>query len=258
MICVKSSMKAKRSARPARFGKTKFFEAVRKGRADEVAAAIDAHPELVSITDNAGRTPLHICAGRLVANAKHAAAAVATAKALVKAGADVNAIQSIVDDGEVFPATALWYALAWGRNRPLAAYLLRCNADPNHCMFALAFADDLPAAKLVRRHGAAIDEVFGGETPLIYAMRHRRAKFGEWLLREGADVSVADRKGLTALHHAVRRRLPVSTLRMLLARGANARAISNDGVAVGQLATRSQKSLLGIADASRGASTRAT
>lgn len=228
---------------------TRFLEAVRSGNAKEVAAALRQRPEFVSLVDGAKRTPLHICAGRAASGAATRSAAIATAKVLVEAGAAVNAVQPIPDDGEIFPATALWYALARGRNRPLASYLLKRGADPNNCMFALVYADDLTSAKLVRRHGAEIDEVFGGETPLIYAARHRRAKFVEWLLRDGANPNVRDRRGLSALHHAVRRRLPDSTLRALEKAGADARAVSKDGVSVAQLATRAQKELLGLNDA---------
>jgi ankyrin repeat protein len=195
--------------------KTAFLEAVRKHRADEVAAALRVHPDFASLVDRAGRTPLHICARQRVSTAPESRAAVATARALLKAGADVHAVHPIQDDGEIFPATALWYALTWGRNRPLASYFLKLHVDPNHCMFALAFADDLVSARLLRRHKAEIDEVGHGETPLIYAIRHRRARFAEWLLQEGADPNFRDRRGSTALHHALRRRLPDSTIRAL-------------------------------------------
>jgi ankyrin repeat protein len=172
--------------------------------------------------------------------------ALATAKALVAAGADVDAVQPIEDDGEVFPATALWCALGWGRNRALGAYLLRRGADPNHCLFALVWLDDLASARLVRRYGADLDELGHGETPLAFAVRQRRARFAEWLLRHGADATIADRRGYTPLHHAVRRRLPSATLRMLVRRGADPRAVANDGVSVAKLATRAQRRLLAI------------
>jgi ankyrin repeat protein len=226
-------------------GKVQVLEAVRTWRSKQVAAALRERPEFVMLVDDAGRTLLHNCARRPVANANDAAASIATAKTLLKAGILINAVQPIADDGEVFPATALWYALAWGRNRPLASFLLKSGADPNQCMFALVYADDLASAKLVRRYGAAIDEAFGGETPLTYAVRHRRAKFAEWLLKEGADPNAPDRRGLTALHHAVRRRLPDSTLRALLKVGADISAIATDGTSVAQLATRAQRQLLG-------------
>jgi hypothetical protein len=166
---------------------------------------------------------------------------------LLTAGADINAIHPIQDGDEVFPATALWHALAWGRNRKLGTYFLNQGADPNNCMFAMVYADDLLTARLLRRHGARIDDVFHRETPLIYAVRHRRARFVEWLVSEGADPNVKDGRGFTALHHAVRRRLPGSTLQALIKHGGDVRAVSGDGVSVGQLATRAQRQLLGIA-----------
>lgn len=226
--------------------KTAFLEDVRNLRAASVAAALRIRPELVSIEDNAGRKPLHVCARQRVATPATARAALATAKALLSAGADVNAVHTIMDDGEAFPGTALWYALAWGRNRLLASHLLKRRADPNHCMFALVFADDLTSARLVRRYGADIDEVGHGETPLIYAVRHQRAEFAEWLLKQGAQPNFRDRRGFTALHHAVRRRLPDATLRLLVRCGADQGAVSTDGVSVAGLATRAQRRLLGL------------
>ncbi len=187
--------------------KTPFIEAVRTWDAKQVAGTLHERPEFVSILDDAGRTLLHNCARRPISNENNSAASIATANVLLKAGVPIDAVEAIKDDGEIFPATALWYALAWGRNRPLASFLLKAGADPSHCMFALVYADDLASAKLVRRYGAEVDEVFGGETPLIYAMRHQRAKFSEWLLKEGANPNARDRRGLSAMHHAVRRRL---------------------------------------------------
>jgi uncharacterized protein len=226
--------------------KTSFFEAAKRWRAQEVAAALRERPDFASIVDNRGRTALHVCARPEARSAADRAAALATAKALVKAGADINAVQPIRDGQEVFPAMPLWYAVAFGKNRPLATFLLKRKADPNHCLFAMVYADDLPSAKLLRSYGARLDDKFDGETPLIYAARHRRAKLMEWLLREGADANVRDGRGFTALHHAVRRRLPDATLRALLERGADPRAVSQTGVSVADLATRAQKRLFGL------------
>jgi ankyrin repeat protein len=201
--------------------KTGFLDAVKNHRAADVTSMLRARPEFVSLTDPKGRQPLQLCARRQVTTPDEARAGVATARALVNAGADVNAVLEIEDDGEIFPATALWHALAWGRNRPLAAYLLKLKADPNHCMFALVFNDDLTSAKLLRRHGADIDEVGQGETPLIYALRHQRVAFAQWLLKEGANPNFKDRRGFSPTDHAVRRRLPDSLLRMLTRYGAD-------------------------------------
>jgi ankyrin repeat protein len=226
--------------------KTAFFEAAREWRAADVAAMAREVPELVAARDNSGRAALHVCSRRQPKDVAERKRALATARALVAAGADVKAIHEIPDDGELFPATALWHALVWGRNRPLGAYLLAHGSDPNHCLFGLVWNDDLVAAKLVRRYGAELDEFGHGETPLIYAARHQRVRFAEWLLRQGADATLRDRRGFTALHHAVRRRLPSSMLRLLARSGAGVHAVADNGATVGSLATRAQRRLLGI------------
>lgn len=226
--------------------KTAFWEAVKEHRAREVASMLRERPDFSALKDDAQRTPLHLCARQKASTAAKARASVATARALLNAGVEVNAVQPIQDGGELFPATALWYALVIGRNRTLGAYLLKLKSGTSHCMFGLAFADDLPAARLLRKYNAIVDYVEQGETPLIYAIRHRRARFAEWLLKEGADANLADRRGFTPLHHAVRRRLPDSTLRALLAHGANARAVSADGTSVAKLATRAQRRVIGL------------
>ena len=226
--------------------KTGFFDAAREWRAADVVAMARERPDLVAARDGSGRTALHVCSRRHPRNATEAKRALATAKALNAAGADVNAIHEIPDDGDVFPATALWQALVWGRNRALGAYLLARGSNPNHCLHGLVYADDLASAKLVRRYGALLDELGHGETPLIYAVRHRRVRFAEWLLRQGADVKVRDRRGFTALHHAVRKRLPRSTLRLLVRCGADVHAAAANGATVGGLSTRAQRRLLGL------------
>ena len=204
----------------ANWSKTRFLDAVRSWQAADVRAALRERPELATACDSSGRPPLHVCARRPLASPAEARASIATAQALLDAGTDVNVVQPIPDDGEVFPARPLWCALAFGHNRPLGQFLLKQGADPSHCLFAMVWADDLPNAKLVHRYGAELDEVFGGETPLIYAIRHERVSFATWLLRQGAKPNLADRRGLAALHHAIRKRLPDSLLRLLVRCGA--------------------------------------
>jgi len=225
--------------------KTRFFELARECRTSEIAAALRERAELASLRDDRGRTALHVCARR-PAGTSAGKRALATAKALVAAGADIDAVHEIRDDGEVFPATPLWHALVWGRNRALGAYLLVRGADPNHCLHGLVYAHDLAAAKLVRRYGTRLDDLGHGETPLIYGIRHSRVACTEWLLKQGADPRIPDSRGYTALHHAVRRRLPPKTLRLLVRCGADVHAVANDGTTVGELATRVQRRLLAI------------
>jgi len=225
--------------------KTRFFELAHECHTSEIAAALRERPELASLRDDRGRTALHVCARRPAGTAA-GKRALATAKAIVAAGADIDAVHEIRDDGELFPATPLWHALVWGRNRALGAYLLARGADPNHCLHGLVYADDLAAAKLVRRYGTRLDDLGHGETPLIYAIRHSRVACAEWLLKQGADPRIPDRRGYTALHHAVRRRLGAKTLRLLVRCGADVHAAANDGTTASKLATRAQRRLLAI------------
>ena len=138
--------------------KTGFFDAAREWRAADVAAMARERLDLVAARDGSRRTALHVCSRRHPRSPTEAKRALATAKALVAAGADVNAIHEIPDDGDLFPATALWQALVWGRNRALGGYLLAQGSDPNHCLHGLVYADDLASSKLVRRYGAQLDE----------------------------------------------------------------------------------------------------
>jgi hypothetical protein len=40
-------------------------------------------------------------------------------------------------------ATPLWHAIAFGRNLPLAKFLLSRGSDPHHCLFAAAYNGDI-------------------------------------------------------------------------------------------------------------------
>jgi hypothetical protein len=54
----------------------------------------------------------------------------------------------------------VWHAAASARNRSPASYLLERNADPDHCLFARVYRDDLASAKLLRRCSARLDDTF--------------------------------------------------------------------------------------------------
>ena len=196
-----------------------------------VAEALRTQPELAVATDRSGRSALHLCAAARPAQTRRPlAASVATAQALLSAGADIDAVHEIPDDGEPFPARALWHAIARGRNRTLARFLLREGANPNHCFWAVVWDDDLITAKLLRGHGADPDLTFHGETALFYATRLRRTRMLRWLLRHGADANLGDREGRTPLAYAVRRRYSLGEIEELLRFGADAHAAAADGV----------------------------
>ena len=213
-----------------RVSTARFFTAARQWDLDVVSSALRAHPDLARATDRVGRSALHLTAGTDVRRARRpASSSIAVARALLDAGADVDAVQPIRDGGESFPARPIWQAIARGGNRPLARFLLRRGADPNWCYWAVVWNDDIATAKLLDAHQANVDLTFHGETPLVYATRLRRTRMMRWLLSRGAKVDLADADGWTPLHHAVKRRHAMPELELLLTYGASLTHAAADG-----------------------------
>lgn len=197
-----------------------------------MAGALETEPALARYVDKIGKTPLHHCAEidpkkfRL-----QVSDSIATAKALLDAGADVNAVRVIIDDGEEFLATPLWYAVAWGKNLPLVRLLLETGAHPdNNAMGSAIWDQDLLMAELVRSHGGNIDHKSGGETPLIRTVKAKRLALLKWLMENGADINAKDLNGYTALHHAARGSHTLAQVEELLKRGAKPNLKAKDGL----------------------------
>ena len=187
--------------------KTALFKACKAWDDKAAGMILAADPALIHALDAKGRTALHLCAGVPLTAERSAEAAVATAKVLLSAGAEINAIQEIPDDGEIFPATPLWYAVSWGKNLPLAAHLLAAGADPDNCLFAVVWSGDLDLLRLLLRAGSDTELRFGGETPLHYAARLGRIEAVLALIGAGARTDARDRKGMTPLDHARKKQL---------------------------------------------------
>lgn len=156
----------------------KFFDAAAHWDVETVSAGLREDRGLARVVDERGRTALHRCArtnaekdGLDVANSLR------VAKALLKAGANPNAVHDIPDEGGSFKATPLWYAVAWGRNPALVKLLLGSGAAPRGCLWACVGANDVDLAKTLVKAGAPLDEAIGGETPLAYATRLKKAAF---------------------------------------------------------------------------------
>jgi uncharacterized protein len=196
--------------------KTALFAAARDWDARAVRRALADAPDLVAARDARGRTALHICAGTpLLAQTSHASGSIATARELLKAGADVNVVHEIPDGREVSPATPLWYALARGRNSPLARFLLKAGANPDHCSWTVIWSREPDLVRLLLRADSRPNVRFDGETPLIYAARLGREKEILALVAAGADITVRDAKDRTAADHARRKRLSPTVLSVL-------------------------------------------
>lgn len=197
--------------------KTALFK-VCKAWDDKAAGEIlAADPALIQALDPKGRTALHLCASVPLTAERSADASIATAKVLLAAGAELDAIQEIPDDGEIFPATALWYACSWGKNPALAAYLLAEGANPDNCLFCVVWSNDVDLLKLLLKAGSDTELRFGGETPLHYAARLGRENALLALVGAGAQTSARDRKGLTPLDHARKKQLGSKSIALLRA-----------------------------------------
>lgn len=225
--------------------KRQFIRDVRNWNARAVAKAIAKAPELANSEDRSRKTPLHHCAG---INAKDAGLpirkSIETAKALIEVGADVNAVRTILDDGEEFHATPLWYAVAWGRNLRLSRFLLEQGAKPNGCMWAACWNQSLEMVVLLRQYGAEVDPVFHDETPLLLIVKSKRMKLLPWLVANGANVNAQDKQGFAALHYAVKRNHNLKQIEQLLLLGADPSIKARNGSSPTSLAERACKQRL--------------
>ncbi|HZS43480.1 MAG TPA: ankyrin repeat domain-containing protein [Blastocatellia bacterium] len=225
--------------------KKTFIKHVRHWDSDIVKKALSANPELANFQDQNGKTPLHHCAE--INAAKHGlkvSESVKTAKALISAGADVNALRVIPDDGGEFHARTLWYAIAWGKNCELAKLLLENGADTDRWLGTAVWDQDVKMATLLLSHGAKIDPVFRGETPLLQTVKSRRLKLLDWLVQNGANINFRDDSGYTALHCAVKGTHTIAEVEHLLRLGANPNIKGIDGKTPIDLAAELRKQKL--------------
>ncbi|HKA63034.1 MAG TPA: ankyrin repeat domain-containing protein, partial [Methylomirabilota bacterium] len=184
-----------------------------------------AQPDLLRVTDDRRRNPLHFLCS-LPADPKTSARALTLARRLLDAGIDVN-VPAFVEGA--FQATPLWYAISRGRNLPMARLLLERGSSPENALWAAAFAADVEAIDLLVRHGASLDPVAEDETPFLGAIKWSRFTAAERLLKHGADVNFQNSKGLTALHMVLKKNSDRRHVEMLLRHGADPTLRSRDG-----------------------------
>ena len=216
--------------------KTRMLALVKDLRFNEVGAGLAERPELLAFRDPRGRNWLHLCCSVNPRARKLAPArSVKTARVLLDLGLDLDA--EAFREGE-WKATPLWYAVARGENLTLARFLLDRDADPEHCLWAAAFTENVPAIKLLVANGARLDPVTEGETPFLGAVKWSRFRGARVLLELGADPNYRDGTGKTALHYMLKKGSDAKHFKMLVRHGARGDLPDDEGVTAAEIMGR--------------------
>jgi Ankyrin repeats (many copies) len=224
----------------------KFLTAVINLNLTELKSMLKTKPEWVNWQEKDGKNALHyLCAVPLKDDRKKQELSLAVLKFLLKEGINMNSIHGISDKNCLFPATPLWYAYTRGRNEKIYKWLLDEGADPEHCMYAIAWYDDVDAATLFKRHGASLNPDADKDSPFLAAFLWKRFRVAEWFLRNGAAVNARDQNGNTALYYAIKRKFPPDKIQLLLKYKANINSKNNEGISPLSLALlKGPKSIL--------------
>jgi hypothetical protein len=195
--------------------KTSLRETVRGFQWRQLRTDLAARPDLLSVRDERGRNWLHLCCGR---EGGAAGDSIRTADLLLELGLGLE--DPAFTEGE-WQATPLWFAIAHGKNLPLATHLLKLGSTPRYCLFAAIWNEDRAAIRLLLRHGANVDEDSApGETPLLGAVAWSKFGPAEELLEASADPNARNAKGDTALHLMLRKGSPIDAFRLFVRHGA--------------------------------------
>jgi uncharacterized protein len=211
---------------------------VRSMDSSGVARALKENAELLKYRDAKGRNWLHLCCGVAIdADQRRAADSIRTAEVLIDGGLSID--REAFREGK-WKATPLWFAIARGRNLPLAEYLLKRGSNPNYCLWAAGFNRDIAAIRLLVRHGAdvndsSVDDLAENESPFLGAIKWSHFEAAEELLKLGADVNYQDRKGMTALHYMLKKGSDKRFFPMLIAYGARGDLRNGQGVCAAEL-----------------------
>jgi len=221
--------------------KTRLLQSIKSLKRDDVAALLEASPELKQVKDERGRNALHFLCSLPSAD-KTRERSLELAQYLLGLGFDIN--EPAFVEGP-FKATPLWYAISRGRNLPLAKLLLKNGSTPEYCLWSAAFNDDVQTIDLLIKHGARVDPVAEDETPFLAAIKWSHFAAAERLLRHGANVNFQSSKGMTALHFLLKKNSDRKYVEMLLRHGADPTLENAEGKSpLDMVANRRDKTLL--------------
>ena len=112
--------------------RTRMIELVRSHDGEAVERGVAENSALLDYRDERGRNWLHLCC--MAVPKKSSGPSLRTAAILLR-HYDLNGPAFVEGN---WKATPLWHAIAFGRNLPLADFLISRGSDPNHCLFAAA------------------------------------------------------------------------------------------------------------------------
>lgn len=214
----------------------KFIRAIKELDYPAVAAMLQQGDKWINYAEDGGKNALHYLGGVVITDDRQAGISLEILKLLLENGMDKNAVHQIKDGCGFFPATPLWYAYTRGRNKKMYTYLLSTGANPQNCMFAIAWYNDVEAAALFKKYGADIEALAGTDTPFMAAFNWRRFEVAEWFLQNGANVNHAGTDGNTALFTAVKRKYKPEQVQLLMKHGANPDQENHAGLSPRKLA----------------------
>lgn len=209
--------------------RTKMMTWIKMLAWQDVQSGLEESSDLLDYRDEKGRSLLHLtCAVNLKKKPQlDPEDSIKLAALFIEKGLDHS--EAAFNEGE-WLATPLWYAISWGENIRLAAYLLEQGCDPNHCLWASVFKNNTEEIRLLIRHDADIDPVYvDGTTPFLTAVKGGRREATATLLELGADVNFQDPKHRTPLHWALRNGADAAMIRLLLEHGARGDIKDSDG-----------------------------
>lgn len=219
--------------------KTRMIEAVKELDTSAVRDLLAAEPDLLSVTDRRGFNLLHLaccvpCADLGIAESVSAK----MVTLLLDSGLDVESTLPPAQDR----CTALFFAVARGRNATLIKLLLRRGAKaqnaPGGGLFAAAWHDDVKILDLLVKAGAKVDVVVG-ITPFLAAWMWKKFDAARFLAKRGADVNFADPKsGRTALQHGVEKEFDPAQMAWLVDHGASPDIKDENGASARDRASR--------------------
>ena len=226
----------------------KFIQAVKDLDQDIVEELLQKNPAWAQWENDDGKNALHyLCGINILNDAEKGKVSLKLLKLLLNTGMDINSIHRIKEGCGFFPATPLWYAYTRGRNKKIYTWLLANGANPDNCMFAIAWYDDKEAAALFKKHGAGIEDRADGVTPFVSAFLWKKYQAALWFLENGADVDAADNNGNTSLYYAVKRKLKPEQIDLLLKFGADINKENQEAISPKKLAEQNrQRNILKI------------